>query len=395
MWYAIPIVLTMSGITGILDFLDTSLSEYTDLVIKELLFYSFIITFLVIFTSKNKVRVSSIKISENLQNNRYFMFFTEMFVAFYIIYIALYKTDYTFNNELSNQQGGFYQVLSFFSAYFVSYLWMVIIYGSTKSNKKKAIILVFFLSLTLVISGSRIYLLSFIYLIYFISRNETRKLKIIRNYFITLVLIVGSLIALPYISASRTNIDREITLSSLNSNTVLLEELNTKLNNIAYSTVLIKYDGAYFAGFNPYIGSMFKFIPRLIWNNKPTATSYNTNVSGIPSRRVPELLGSDSDTYNTGVSACAVSIWQVGILTVFLSIILNVLLILLINNCLNNESYYIKTLGFMLVGFPQLVMLPTYGDNIIQKGMEALILIILLFMFRLIKIVRSYENSYI
>lgn len=83
-----------------------------------------------------------------------------------------------------------------------------------------------------------------------------------------------------------------------------LYHLNLKLNSIAYSTTLITRDGEGFAGYEPYVGSLFKYMPRAIWNAKPTPTSYNGTVAGTPSRRIPELLNLGNSEYaNVGTSA--------------------------------------------------------------------------------------------
>ena len=47
----------------------------------------------------------------------------------------------------------------------------------------------------------------------------------------------------------------------------------------------------------------------------------------------------------------------------------------------------------MLLGFPQLVMLPTYGDNIVQKLIEAILIFILLVMFGFFKLIRIKVNT--
>ena len=47
----------------------------------------------------------------------------------------------------------------------------------------------------------------------------------------------------------------------------------------------------------------------------------------------------------------------------------------------------------MLLGFPQLVMLPTYGDNIVQKLIEAILIFILLVMLGFFKLIRIKVNT--
>ena len=187
-----------------------------------------------------------------------------------------------------------------------------------------------------------------------------------------------SLLLLPVLSSKRIEGAREVKIG--NTLELVPQELNIKLNSFSYTEALLKYDGAEFAGINPYIGSALKFVPRFIWIDKPTATSFNSDISGIPSRRIPYLQGSKSDSYNVGTSAFAVSLWQMGYLTVFFAIILNVFFLKISNRLLNKDGLILKSIAFMMFAFPQLIMFPTFGDNIIQV-IELAIMITLFFLF--------------
>lgn len=121
------------------------------------------------------------------------------------------------------------------------------------------------------------------------------------------ILLLCVSLLLPFLSAKRSG--SQLDSSDMKSIAELtLYHLNLKLNSIAYSTTLITRDGEGFAGYEPYVGSLFKYMPRAIWNAKPTPTSYNGTVAGTPSRRIPELLNLGNSEYaNVGTSAFLVS----------------------------------------------------------------------------------------
>jgi len=194
-----------------------------------------------------------------------------------------------------------------------------------------------------------------------------------------LALVIGSLVLLPFLATMRVGDDSLEFDNDNNISELVLYQLNTKTNSIGYSSVLLEDDGIGFAGINPYLGSLMKFFPRAFWKDKPTPTSYNGDVSGTPSRRIPFLLTGTNGSYNVGVSAGIVSLWQ-GYFFVVLAILLNVIFLRIIASTLSHDSLLIKAIGLMLFYFPQLIMTPSYGDNIIQKLFDVgFILFILLF----------------
>lgn len=396
LWYFIPISLTLFGAFEIIDFCGISPDEYYDLCVKELLFYAIIITTFNIITGRRRVKFTSLRIIEkhnSVINQKISLKIMYIFFIAYLIYFGINQTDYLSNNDITNQEGGLLQILTFFASYVFSYFWIIIIFEKQTNKKILPTILIIVYTLILLLSGSRIYLLSIVFLFLFQLMRQTNLLKKIFSYVLLGLIFLSSLIVLPYLSNKRIDTDTSITLNVNNDAfQMILGELNVKLNSIAYSSVLLKYDGENFAGFTPYVGSLVKFIPRVIWKDKPTATSFNSDITGIPSRRIPTLLGGSSDTFNTGTSPYSVSAWQKGFWTVSLSIILNILLFCLINAFFKKGTFFLKAFAFMLTGFPQLIMLPTFGDNIIQKLVEATIILVFLFIFGQLKLIYKNEN---
>ena len=396
LWYFLPAILTISGANFVVFFNRNNIEDLYGLMIKEFVFFQIILFFFWLLENKVKIKFTPFILVENVntrRNQNYLFIVSLIVICYYIFYMFQYKMDYEKNNDISQQQGGLFQIVSLVSNFFVSFLWVYYIFEKERTKVKYylCIFLISGFSITMVLSGSRIYVLNFIFLFVF-SLNKTisnwKKFK----YVTAMLIVIGvSLLLLPILANKRAGRE-EIKLS--NSLELVPQELNIKLNSFSYSEVLIKYDGAEFAGFNPYIGSVFKFVPRFLWNNKPTATSFNNDVSGIPSRRIPYLQGDKSESYNVGTSAFAVSLWQMGYLTVFLAIILNVFFLKVLNRMLNKKSFIIKSIAFMMLTFPQLVMFPTFGDNIIQVLELSIVITIVFLVLGFLKLVKS-ENSII
>ena len=394
-WYYLPAILTISGFNIVLQVNENNLEDLYKLMIKEFIFYQIILFFFLISENKIKIKFISLNLKESvntlrIQNSLFFI--SIIIIGYNIFYIFQNKMNYENNNDISQQQGGVFQIISLLSNFFISFLWVYYIFEENKSKLKYyiSLILISGFSLTLILSGSRIYFLSFIFLFIFSLKKSKNNWKKIRIMILLLFVSGVSLLLLPVLSSKRIEGAREVKIGTALE--LVPQELNIKLNSFSYSETLLKYDGKEFAGFNPYIGSFLKFVPRFIWNDKPTATSFNSDITGIPSRRIPYLQGSDSDSYNVGTSAFAVSLWQMGYLTVFIAIILNVFFLKILNRLLNKDGLILKSIAFMMLAFPQLVMFPTYGDNIIQV-IELAAIITLFFLFiGYLKLERS-ENS--
>ena len=74
--------------------------------------------------------------------------------------------------------------------------------------------------------------------------------------------------------------------------------------------------------------------------------------------------------------------------------ILNVFFLKVLNRMLNKKSFIIKSIAFMMLTFPQLVMFPTFGDNIIQVLELSIVITIVFLVLGFLKLVKS-ENSII
>ena len=386
-WYVIPIILSLLGYWEIIEgIVSTSLERFVEFATFEVWFYAVI---LLLFNLTKKFHFkNNFKIVENPVVYKYFVPTIVIFTISMLLYNFIYNLDYNEVNDIGNAEGGFFFLLNALNIFILAFIWVsVILKNNTKYHKLFKIIIVCYL-IYFVLSGSRIYLVGFIWLFYFEKQDKIVWYK----FLVSIVLLsVGSMLLLPILASKRVGEDTSGLVNESNINDLVLTQLNMKLNSIAYSTVLIERDGVGYAGFNPYLGSLLKFLPRGIWSDKPTPTSFNGTISGVPSRRVPYLLNDTTDTYNVGVSAGIVSLWH-GYYSVFLTIILNVLLLRIISKSLGSKVLIMNGIGFMLFLFPQLVMTPSYGDNIIQRLLEALFIIVLLFISGSVKFVRSFTT---
>ncbi|GHT18846.1 hypothetical protein FACS189429_5890 [Bacteroidia bacterium] len=185
------------------------------------------------------------------------------------------------------------------------------------------------------------------------------------------------LVLLPILASLRSGEDAEESSDIEQTTKLVFNQLNIKLNSVGYTSVLIENDGMGFAGIKPYVGSLFKFFPRSLWKEKPTPTSFNGEISGTPARRIPYLMTGEEGVYNVGTAPGLVALWH-GWHSVILSALLSVMFLWILCKSLSAKSLIVNAIGFMLFYFPQLVMTPATGDNIIQKLLEALIIILLL-----------------
>lgn len=380
-WYVIPIIASMFGYYEFYEYLiDVPLSKYYYYAIFEVWFFT-IILFLFYLSSKYKFkRKIELTIIDNPNASKYLNPFFILYTIIYLLYCFVYRMDYLEVNQVENPEGGIFFIFNAIGLYIFSYYWIKII-------KKDSKIFVFSLLLIAyiiynIISGSRIFLIALIWMFYFFNKEKFKSLKYIT---ITIALFVFSLIMLPVLANIRVGDDNSGITFDKDVVNVVIEQLNIKSNAIGYSSVLIENDGIGYAGINPYIGSFFKFLPRTLWAGKPTPTSFNGDITGTPARRVAFLLSGQDGTYNVGVSPGLVCLWH-GYFSVILSVVINVLFLSLLAFLLSLGSVYMNSLGFLLFYFPQLIMTPSYGDNIIQKVFEVLLLFCLLFFFRVIKI---------
>ena len=387
-WYAIPILLSIFHSFKIFEnMIHISLNEYLKLAFKELIFYIIILLlFKFSFKIKNPFKNISIIESNSISDSNSFIKSCIAFSIIMLIYNMIMRSDYDKNNEIGQAQGGIFFILQYFVSYIISFYWINIIFNQKSKYQNFYIIFILINSVFAIIAGARIHLLSLLYLYFFVNIKLLSVGKKLRFFTPFIAIFLASLIVLPILSAKRTGHEADLSSQDLATITELvLIECNIKLNSIAYSSALLEYDGEGFAGFKPYLGSLFKYIPRFIWKDKPTPTSFNNDISGTPARRAPYLYGVVNETQNVGVSAYSVSSWQSGIYTIILSIILNVIYLIIINTFLKNNSLYLNAIGLQLFYFPQLIMTPSYGDNIIQKLLEILIIISILLLFKVIK----------
>ena len=391
LWYTLPILLSNCDYWYFFEsMVGIEIEEYNLFAIGEVYFYLLI---LLLFRFSLKWNLKSILTFEEASNVKVQENILIIYSLSLFLYNLFFRSNYLENNDIDTVENGVFFLLSFFSTYISSYFYVNIFCGS--HNKKNSFFLFFIILSALYssfIGGARIYLVIFIWLYIIKKWHYIQRRRYLSFFSPLIILLLCASLLLPFLSAKRS--DSQLDSSDMKSMAELtLYHLNLKLNSIAYSTTLITRDGEGFAGYEPYVGSLFKYMPRAIWNAKPTPTSYNGTVAGTPSRRIPELLNLGNSEYaNVGTSAFLVSLWQ-GWMFVIISIVINFLYLRIILIFLVHPSYWLKAIGFNLLFFPQLILTPSFGDNLIQKMLEILILLIFLYLFKIICIkINTNEN---
>ncbi len=391
-WYTIPVLLSNIGYWFIFEsMVKISINEYNLFAIGEI---SFFILILCIFKYSLKYRIRNIitiKERPHLRNKELFLI---IYSILFLIYNFIFNSNYIKNNDISEAQNGIFVLFYFFASYLTSYFYVnIFLNSSNKRNSLFLALIIIFSVYSVFVAGARIYLIVFIWLYVAKKWKYIREKKKMKLFFPVLILILCISFLLPFLANKRTgNENNSLDWSSVGNLTLF--HLNLKLNSIAYSTALITYDGEGFASYKPYIGSLFKYIPRAVWTNKPTPTSYDGTIAGTPSRRIPTLLNfQDVEYANVGVSAFTVSLWQ-GVFFVLLALLINVIYLRIILALFTNNSYWVKAIGFNLLYFPQLILTPSFGDNLIQKIFEIFILVAFLFLFGILKFKTIFNENY-
>ena len=332
LWYVIPILSTINFWIFFEEFLGNKLSfkEYLKYATIDLLYFLFIILFFIKYSKK--------KTSLTIYNNK-FQYNKSFFSAFYYASIVIILTQIFFDNslnlsynnfnDLEISKGEFYNVLSFFNSYAVSFqILVILLYKDRISNVKYkfAIIIYLFYIFHLVTIGSRISILGpLIIFLYFYFYKMSHKLKILLTIPVISFGILAAIL-MPILANMRT----ESNVSIENLSTVKIDKFGLepiiaqfaiKTNSVYYGSFLLKYDGIGAAGINPYLNSLYSIIPRFIYPNKPVPTSKDGTSFGIPSRVAANLIISNSTVFNVGVPASLVALWHGGIFAFLFNIL--------------------------------------------------------------------------
>jgi hypothetical protein len=391
LWYILPFLLSVLGYWDIIELITGTLFDnYLRNNCFEVWFY--VIILMIFKFSKKLSFLRSLHFGDNLQSNKWFLPVIIIFTLVMLVYNFIFRLNYSEVNEIENAEGGIFFVLNVLNNFVQSFIWICIIKRSYPQFLRLFIVIIIAYIFFYVLSGSRIYLLALLWLFLFVSKERILAHKF--RYFVPLTsLVVLFLVLLPILASWRTGESDDEELNNVKQiNQAVLNQLNVKLNAVGYTSVLLDQDGVGFAGTKPYVGSMLKFLPRALWKDKPTPTSYNGDISGTPSRRIPYLLTGENGIYNVGVSPGLTALWH-GWYSVILSILLSVLLLWILRNTLASESLIMNSVGFSLFYFPQLIMIPSTGDNIIQKLLEMVIILVLLFFTSVLSVYKVVYKS--
>lgn len=390
LWYLIPglislffpDIITSYGISSSYD----DISYYV-ISIVELLFLIVFLTLFLRYGLKTKLIYNhyfqNLKLNiQSFENNYKRLYIVSLILSLFIIYynITFFSQNYSeFNFGLYLEDGlsqsTFDKIIIFFTNFSISYL--ILLFWFSKNFRFKFISIFSLLVYTYfkLMSGSSFWLFLpiFIFLKYlFFGGSINAFLFFKRNAIRIMIFAIFSFVALTVVKNIQDARNDEVSISNVSlefdsDSKILLGTLFTKLNSFSSGYVLLKYDGFNFAGFKPYVGSFFIFIPRSIWPDRPPAGSFNDSYSGTPARRVPILLGFSSDFYNVGVSPLSVSIWQLGLLGVLFYLVLLFFYFKFLNNVLSDGSIFKTVVVLSFFSIPNFSSVFPYPDQIIKN----------------------------
>lgn len=346
--------------------LDAFAKEYGSVLTSDFVeFYaleSLMVSGVIMVFLRSKLRNQPEKVGPIVRKKTFFPLAVIYF--FWIIQnILTQSTDYQANNDLSlavasNSAGVFTLLYALLGAFFT--------YIALKAQK--GLILYVSLGLILlsvvqsVLTGSRIPMMwpLFIFIFRFwgpikaslFARSVRRRIIIVVA---VPVIFLGIMAMSALIGSTRSKqslLDVEWDFESFNS-IVLIQNLYSKFNSFSTGIQLINGYGSGTAGYKPYIGSLFYFVPRFIYPNKPIAGSVDDTYFGTPARLVPALDNPNDTINNRGVSPLAISIWHWGWIGGMFAFLLGGLITLrLLNYLLNSNLLFFKTMGIFLIPIP-------------------------------------------
>ena len=245
-----------------------------------------------------------------------------------------------------------------------------------------AFVLICLTMLPLVLEGSRILLLMPIIVIAFkYIKNVEVNLSMI--FFALAGMIFCIYIIAPIVIVLGKNRQQVTELSILidprnlqNAQDALFIELFAKLDSFTQGAVLTNQStsvsGMGVAGLAPFYGSLFVFVPRFLWPERPVAGSIDGTIYGHPSRVAANILSTASDSMNVGVSPLHISLWEFGEAGFPIFVLSGVLFLFIINAMLNRASFQTRTVGVYLLNIPAFASLLPSPDVMVMRSVLAI-----------------------
>jgi hypothetical protein len=325
------------------------------------------------------------------ENERIYYLFSIVYFIWILYNLRNQISDYNLNNDLSYVENSvFTGTLNLVFSFFGGYATIMAIKSRNKRVVIISIILIILNVYSIVITGARISLswILFISLFYSFKSIYIEKVLTVRLNLLPFLTTIGIIIFFSIISVviGKIRSDSEIEGSSMQFSGIdefeISETFFSKFNSFSTGNLLLTGYGEATAGFKPYIGSLFFFVPRFIYPDKPMSGSIDNTYFGTPARLVPLLQNENDTVNNVGVSSLAISVWHWGwSLGILLLSIFSIINFYLLNYLFNNKNLLMNLLGCSIVPIPGFVNVFSSPDLVLKHLTLSIFLLILVKIF--------------
>jgi hypothetical protein len=273
-----------------------------------------------------------------------------------IVNIFMANNSYLFNNDIGNSTGH-RGLINFFSRYsFWAIEYLIIFHYRTFEKRKFVVIITIISLLTLlqILSGGRIALMLPLIIIFYLFIQTKKPVYM----YVSIVLFIFALIISPIIANLRSSstglIDVNLIVNDIKKQDVggwqIINELVLKTNSVYYGTVLLEKEGIGSGGKAVYINTIEANMPI---KDRPIPMSKDGTYSGTIARVAGNAGYSTENAFiNVGVPTSLESLWTMGFLSYFLSMLVSGLFLWVVNVWIKTENLFPVMFAMDLLIFP-------------------------------------------
>jgi hypothetical protein len=160
-----------------------------------------------------------------------------------------------------------------------------------------------------------------------------------------------------------------------------------KFDSFSGGELLLREGGPGAGGLKSVASSFLAIVPRTLMPDKPVPGSADGTYLGVPARIAGRISGMDPFSTMTGVTPCAIAIWQLGYPNVLLLIVGNVAFLMFLNSLLLTNGFFLRALAIYLIGLP--TFWPVFpSPDVVIMNMERALLV-----YALISVCGSFLGS--
>lgn len=146
-----------------------------------------------------------------------------------------------------------------------------------------------------------------------------------------------------------------------------------KFDSFSGAGLLLQAERAGSGGAGSVLSSFLAVVPRTLMPDKPVPGSADGTYVETPGRIAGREAGMDLFASMTGVTPCAIAVWELGYPNIIVLVICNVGLLIFLNSLLLTNGSYLRALGIYMLGLPTFLSIFPSPDVVIMNMERALL----------------------